>query len=605
MIRLGSRLAAVLAGVLLFLAGASCGDGGHRDGEGRVLRLAAGGRIVSLDPIYASDVASQRLCAALFDTLLEYDYPRLPYRLRPGLLAEMPEFSPDGLELRCVLRDDLFFPAAGVLASEGREARRVTSRDVIYSILRIADGRNHSPNYSLIRGRIVGLEEFRENSGTLPAGDDSIYDCEHPGIRAVGEREFVIRLARPDRRFLYILAIPSFGIVSRAAAEKGAEQPLGSGPFKLEKWIREYSITMVRNPEFRRQYFPEAETPADRARPLPLCDRIECFCIRQNQAAWLLFLQGGLDAAPLARENADVIAPSPESGAMICVPALAGRGIVPVRSPGLEIQYIGFNMNHPVLGRNVKLRRAMSMACNRERLSSFFSGLIQPASSPLPPGVPESPDFASPWARTEPEAARRLMAEAGFPEGIDPATGENLCFDLDLNGNSSLHRQIGEMLASDMAVLGIRLNPVLNNSPRFFQKVSSGQTELFRLSWQGDYPDCENFLQLFSSRLLGGANRTGYSNAGFDRIFDDYLTMEDAGEREAAIREMVEIISDDCPWIFESIPVAYTLKHAWLENMHPHEFAFGAWKYLSVNPEARERARENFTPIDNADLTRR
>ena len=68
-------------------------------------------------------------------------------------------------------------------------------------------------------------------------------------------------------------------------------------------------------------------------------------------------------------------------------------------------------------------------------------------------------------------------------------------------------------------------------------------------------------------------------------------------ERDDIISAMIRKVADDCPWVFESVPVAYTLKHRWLSNLFPHEFSFGAWKYLSVDPEARERAVKDFRPV--------
>ena len=451
-----SRAVFWLAALLILINSSACDSGGA---ENDSIRLAAGGKVVSLDPAFAADVASQRVCAAFFDTLLEYEYPSLPYRLRPGMLAGMPEISADGLEIYCVLRDDLFFVADECFGQRGMEARQVTSADVVFSFLRIADGRNHTANYSLIRGKIAGIDDFYRESSSLPDGDFSCYEKAVEGFEIINDKEFIIRLTRPDPRFLYVLAIPALGVVSRTAClyyDDVSGHPVGSGPFILESWIREYKITMVRNPEYRLQYFPEAELEKDKNRPLPLAERIECFCIRQNQSAWLLFLQGGLDVFPLARENADVVVRG-ESGSVSCVSGLAEKGIIPLRSPGLEIQYTGFNMGHPVLGNNVLLRRALSMALNRERLAEFYEGLVQPAGSPLPPGVPEMPeDFYSPWCVYDIEAASKLLAAAGYPGGTDPVTGKSLHLTLDLNGNSSLHRQIGEMFASDMAKIGLR-----------------------------------------------------------------------------------------------------------------------------------------------------
>lgn len=577
-----SRTAYCLAALVLLITLSACGN---EESGGEGIRLAVGGKVVSLDPAFAADTASQRMCAALFDTLLEYEYPALPYRLRPGMLAAMPEISADGFELHCTLRDDLFFVPDECFDDSVPEERRVTSADVVFSFLRIADGRNHTANYSLIRGKIAGIDDFYRKTSNLPKGDDSCYNDAVEGFRIINDREFVIRLTRPDQRFLYVLAIPAMGIVSRKAClyyGDISEHPVGSGPFRLEEWIREYKISLLRNPDYRLQYFPEAENLNDRSRPLPLAERIECFCIRQNQSAWLLFLQGGLDVFPLARENADVVV-NLEDGSVACIPELAAKGIEPLRSPALEIQYIGFNMSDPVLGSNVLLRRALSMALNRGRLAEFYENLVQPAGSPLPPGVPEMPEgFFSPWCVYDPAAAAELLVAAGYPGGKDPATGRSLHLTLDLNGNSAQHRQTGEIFASDMAKIGVTVEPVLNNSPRFFQKLASGEVELFRLSWQGDYPDCENFLQLFTSDLVGGANRSGYSNTAYDMLYREYLLLEPGAEREEKIKDLLQQVTDDCPWICESVPVAYILKHSRLVNLFPHEFSFGAWKYLAV-----------------------
>ena len=228
-----SRAVFWLAALLILINSSACDSGGA---ENDSIRLAAGGKVVSLDPAFAADVASQRVCAAFFDTLLEYEYPSLPYRLRPGMLAGMPEISADGLEIYCVLRDDLFFVADECFGQRGMEARRVTSADVVFSFLRIADGRNHTANYSLIRGKIAGIDDFYRESSSLPDGDFSCYEKAVEGFEIINDKEFIIRLTRPDPRFLYVLAIPALGVVSRTAClyyDDVSGHPGGSGPFTM------------------------------------------------------------------------------------------------------------------------------------------------------------------------------------------------------------------------------------------------------------------------------------------------------------------------------------------------------------------------------------
>ncbi len=588
--------AAAAAALMLWCGG--CGEGGREEAAVPVIRVADGGRIVSLDPVLAADLRSQRLVNAFFDTLLAYRYPGLPYELEPSMLAARPEVAEGGAVYRFRLRDDLFFQRDPCFGGADDPARKIDADAVIFSLLRLADCRLHSATYSLFRGKIAGFEEFYAATADAAPGDFSMYDAGVPGLRRIDELSFEIRLESPDPRFLYLLAIPCTGVVSRRAVElygpRVGDHPVGSGPFVLESWQREYKIIMNRNPDYRRELFAAAANPADRERPLPLAERIECITTRQPQASWLLFLQGELDLTEITRDNIDIVTADGERLA----PVLAERGIELLRSPALEVQYIGFSFTDARLGSSLPLRRAISMAYNIPRLIEYANYLMLPASGPLPPGVPGyDPDFVNSWGEYNLEKARQQLALAGYPEGCDPMTGERLTFTIDMNGNSALHRQIGELFAADMARIGIEIIPVLNNSPRFYQKLGSGQVQLFRLSWKGDYPDAENFLQLFYSGNIGGANRVGYSNAVYDDLFRRYLETPAGPESGALLGEMCRKLASDAPWIFESIPVSYQLKHGWLENFHPHDFAYGAWKYLALRGGERERARREFAPL--------
>ena len=102
------------------------------------------------------------------------------------------------------------------------------------------------------------------------------------------------------------------------------------------------------------------ENPADRARPLPLADRIVCNLVKQPLASWLLFLQGELDLSALESGNFDAVVG--DDGQLVA--ALRQRGIRLTQAPQFEVTYLGFNFTDPVLGRNADLRRAISLAYN-------------------------------------------------------------------------------------------------------------------------------------------------------------------------------------------------------------------------------------------------
>ncbi len=564
----------------------------------RVINTAAGGRVRTLDPAFADDFASRNLIGAVYDTLLEYDYDARPYKLKPAMLKSMPRASKDFRRYSFELRDDLYFASDPVF---GGKREKITSSDVLYSFLRIADARNHSPLYWLFRRRIAGIDDFHARSAKLAKGDMRIYDRGISGFVIRSDREFDIILNAPDPRFLYALAMPNTGIVPRRAVEHYGESfarhPVGSGPFVLREWINDCRIVLERNPDFRREYYPGAASPADRKRQLPLADRIVIKLVKQSMTSWMLFLQGNLDYQTLDKDNADL------AGGGTLPPVLQKRMIKLWRVPEFEIRYTGFNFSDPRFAGNLKLRQALSLAFNVDRRIEHSGFQLLPAHGPVPPGVAGfEKDFHNPWSRYDVPKAKKLLAEAGFPGGIDPATGKALHFTFDQTGNTSSHRQVGELTRQEFAELGIEVIPVLNNNPRFYEKLRQNKMQLFRLSWIGDYPDAENFLQLFYSGNRDGCNRTGYSDPVYDRMFEEIMPMPDSPERTEKYKKMVRYLAEKCVWIYEGYPVSWQLNHAWLENFTPHDFGFARWKYLSVNTALREKLKKTFTPLKLSEL---
>ena len=562
----------------------------------RTLYTSGGSRVKTLDPAQADDLASRNMVAAVYDTLLEYDYTAKPYRLIPSMLAEMPTVNQTLDIYTFRLRDDLNFAEDRCFDGMPESARRITAEDVLYSILRIADRRNHSPVYWLYRGKIQGLDAFYES-------ENPDYEAGIAGFRILDDLNFEIHLTKPDPRFLYMLAIPNSAVVSRRAVEfykdEFARHPVGSGPFRLTLWINDYKLQLDRNPDYRVQYFAEAENPADRSRPLPLADRVVFYLVKQPMSSYLMFLQGRLDLNALDKDNLDLVA----GGGKTLAPALAARGIKLLRVPEFEVRYVGFNFSDPLLGKNLELRRAISLAYNIQRRVEHTNYQLIPAQGPIPPGVAGFDEsFRNPWCEDNLEKARFHLQKAGFKDGINPATGEKLQFTFDQTGNNSVYRQLGELTVSDLAKIGIDITSVLNNNARFYEKLRQGKLQLFRLSWIGDYPDAENFLQLFYSKNIGGCNRIGFSDPEYDRMFEEILPMPDSPQRTEKYKAMVRYLSEQVPWVFEGFPIAYQLNHGWLENYIPNDFVFAKWKYLNVDPQKREAMRRTFKPLSFAEL---
>ena len=572
-----------------------------KDDNRNVFRTSINKLIATLDPALAADTASQFMTASFYDTPLQYSFSKRPYVLEPSMLETMPEFSSDGTVMTCRLRDDLYFQNAPCFPDKA--SRKVTAQDVIFSILRLADARVHSTGYWLIRGRIKGLDSFRSMTLKTPENDFSPYDKGCSGMEVVDERTFKIHLTSADPRFVYAMAMPYFSVVSRKAVEhygkKFSDNPCGSGPFILKSWQKDHQIRLVKNSEYRTEYFKDAENTDDRNRKLPLCEEIVCDLVKQPMAGWLLFLQGELDSYALDGENFAAVV-----NKQMQIPAsLQKRGIQLQRAPEMQINYIGFSFADPLLGKNENLRKAISLAFNRDVRIEYGAGKLYPAHGPVPPDAGAG-FLAEPGTFTQRNIplAKEYMEKAGFPGGIDPRTGKPLEITFDQAGSDTFYLQTAELLAIDLAEIGIKVKPEFNNRARFLQKLANNQVQMFRLSWTGDYPDAENFLQLFYGPNSGASNRVSCDLQEINLMYEKIKNMQPSAARDQAYAELAELIRSKCPWIFESFTVSFMLKHCWLENMRPHDFAFQRWKYISVNPQKRNGVKRGFEPLSLKEL---
>lgn len=558
------------------------------------------GRIRGFDPVTAGDVASSLAIARVYEGLLQYSYLDRPYRLEPCLAAALPTVSSNRLVYTFPIRRNIFFQDDPCF--KDGQGRELTAEDFVYSIKRVADLKNSSSGYWAFHDRIVGLDDFRASS----AGDaPTDYDHLVPGLQAPDPYTLRIELTRPYPQLLWILAMHYAFAVPREAVEfygqDFAGQPVGTGPYRLKKWQRNYRLEFVRNPKWaatgRQEFYPSQAAPADSAaglladagRPLPLIDRIVQYTITDTSTLWLMFLDGQIESSGISRDNFEAVI----TGDRRLTDTLEKRGIKLYATPVLETYYIGFNMDDPVVGGNKQLRQALTCAFNSEQYIKFYNGRIVRAKSPIPPGIGGFEDLPVPYP-FDLAQARRLLEAAGYPEGRDPATGRRLALTIDLGrANDPEARAATELLVDFMAQIGVELTPVYNSWPAFLDRLDRGQVQLYQLGWVADYPDAENFLQLFySPNRSPGPNHSNYSNAECDALYEQIRIMSaDAPERLRLCRRMVEIISEDCPWIFTHHPMDYIIHHSWLKNYKPHDFPYGMAKYYNIDTEARRGGR--------------
>ena len=532
--------------------------------------------IASLDPALAADMPSARAAGLVWETPLQFDYAARPYRLVPYAAEAMPEVSPDGLELTFRLRDDVWFGPDPCIATPDRR-RRATAADFVYSVKRLADAKVSSSGYWLVDGKIEGIGAFREASRDPAEPTD--YSLDVPGLQALDDRTVRIRLERPDPEFLWALAMPYLSLVPREAVEAYGEQfgthEAGSGPFTLASWRRGHRMVFVRRPgrDPGRDRTPPPEPGEPAGTPFA---SVEYLGMADASTRWLSFLRGAFDVAfDISRDNWDaVIGPD---GSL--APDLAARGVRLASEPALESYYLGFNMDDPVLGPNRKLRQAISCAFDAAQWCSLNRGRVLPSNGPVPPGIDGRLETPHPYA-FDLAKARALMAEAGYPDGTDPATGRRLALTLDLGKSDQETREGAELLASFLDRIGIALELRFSTFPQFMRRLNRREEQMFLVGWVADWPDALNFLQLFYSKNQSpGPNRVNYANPAYDALYEEAASTTDPARRLELVRAMQDAVREDCPWACLYYRREFVLVGPDILGFRLHDFPLGAEKH--------------------------
>jgi len=489
---LASLAAIILAlGTLLAACDAATLEPGASSGE--PVRILAGAA-ATLDPAAAGDAASVGVIAQLFETLTVFD---TSLTLRPAL-AESWAFEDGGRQIVFRLRDGLTF-------SDGTPLR---GEDVVRSWLRLIDPQGPSPLVSLMLD-VEGALGYVRGVSADPAS---------VGLRADG-LEVTVELNRPAADFVNIVAGPMFAIVPPGIDDDpGALRPgsfVGSGGYTLAAGDGD-STTLHANPNYWAGEPPTGEVVLvhDLGGRSPV-DAYEA---------------GELDYAPIGDFDASWIAYDPVLG-----PELR-------EVPSLSVQYYGFDTTRPPFD-DIRVRQAVGAAVDWRRIVELGStGSEVVANSMVPPGIPGSTerDFLPVH---DPDAARELLADAGFPDG---AGFPEITM---LTGGGPYDEAIVTEIERE---LGIDVTYETMDFDTYFGRLDSDPPHIWSLTWVADYPGPNDFLGV----LLGSEssnNYGGYRSAEFDAAIADAGAADDPVAARAAYDRAEAIIQADVP----VVPVSY------------------------------------------------
>ena len=478
----------------------------------------------------------------------------------------------------------------------------MTAQDVVYTFKRIYDPKNKSPSVSgLEEEKILGADELRKRAQATGRFD---YDSEIEGLRALDRYTVQFRLAQPRPRFVNTLADPGIlGIVAREVVEKYGdrimEHPVGTGAFMLAEWQRSSRVTLVRNPNYREEFYNEQPDPKDaesvaiaarmKGKRLPLLDKVIVSIIDEPQPRWLSFLNGEHDLMERLPQNfATHAIPNNK-----LAPNLAKRGIQMERVPLSDITMFYFRMDHPVVGGytpdKVALRRAIALAYNGEeevRLprrgqAMVAQGFVMPNTSSF------DPDFRSEMGTHDRARAVALLDMFGYVDKDgdgwrDLPDGSPLVLEYDTLGTAD-YRELDEIVKKNLDAVGIRINFRIGKWPEQLKASRAGKLMMWGYGLSASSPNSGGVLELGYSKSVGQQNHSRFKNPRFDELYEKQSVMPDGPERDKVIQDAVRILVAYMPLKVRVHRIGTDLMQPWLVGYKRHPNAREFWRYVDID----------------------
>jgi len=461
--------------------------------------------IATLDPAVGYDWQNWSMINALFSRLV--DYKPGTTELGPAL-ADSYDVSDDGKIYRFKLHP-------GVKFTNGRE---VTAADVKWSIERAVNPKTQGPGAGFFHS-IVGADKM--TAGTADTMD---------GITAVDDHTVKFTLSQPDATFLNVLALNFASVVPKEAVEAAngdfGKHPVGSGAFTLKEWTIGQRLVFQKNPD----YFVKD-------RP-----HVDSFTVELGQEPLVALLR-------LQKGEVDIAGDGiPPAKYLEMKKSAEFEGMIVDRQQ-LETSYVTLNTQVKPFD-NAKVRQAVNMAINKDRIVRIINGRATPASQVLPPLMPGYDQSYKGYAY-DPEKAKALLAEAGLKDGFSTQI---------YTSNTDPQPRITQAIQQDLAAIGVKAEIKAVANPNVIAAGGTqGQAPMVwsgGLGWIADFPDPSDFYGPIlgcGSAVAGGWNWSWYCNKDIDargQAADAMPVPAKAEERNKAWAQIfTDIQTNDAPWI--------------------------------------------------------
>jgi len=628
-----------------------------------ILYGAFAGSPKTLDPAQAYSENEINIIAQIYEPPLQYHYLKRPYKLVPLTLMNMPTIKHIDKNHKIIytiydlkIKPGIYYqPHPAFVESNNllslkhidhmsdfkkTGTKELTAEDYIYEIKRLASPNVNSPILSVMSEHIVGFSEYVKTlHAAFKHNKQNYFDLrKYPlkGVKIINRYEYQIKIKNDYPQFSYWLAMPFFAPIPWEAdyfysrpdlKEKNitlAQYPVGTGPYYLSENDPNQKMELMKNPNFHGETYPTQGEQSDlhngylknAGQSIPFVEKIILTLDKETIPRWNKFLQGYYDQSGIQADSFEQAIRFNSAGKPFLTQSMQQKGMRLQTTIHPSVFYIGFNMLDSTVGglneKNKKLRQAISIALDYEEyIALFMNGRGLVAHSPIPPGIfgyrsgKEGINktiyvWEKGKSKRKPLAiAKKLLAEAGYPDGINPKTGKPLVlhYDVTSSGNPDDKSRF-DWMRKQFAKLGIQLDIRHTEYNRFQDKVRTGQVQLFSWGWLADYPDPENFLFLMISQSkkvkYNGENAANYSNSTVDQLFQELKNMPNSPEKLKKINRLLKIIQDDSPWIWGYHPIDFTLSHAWVDPMKANGIANNILKYQKIDFDLREKTRKEW-----------
>lgn len=360
----------------------------------------------------------------------------------------------------------------------------------------------------------------------------------------------VVTLTEPLAIFIKMLAMPVASVVPEHVAPNFGEAPIGTGPWKLLEWKHDDYLLFARNPD----YYAGA----------PKVDSLRARIIAEPSTGVAEFESGNVDILQIPETEArDWQEDESRSPLLMSVPAL-------------QLVYIGINTTRGPLA-DARVRQAINYAVDVDRIiERLIGGRGTRAAGVIPPALPgyDSTRRGYPF---DPAKAKRLLAEAGYPNGID----------IDLwTPTRPVFLRIAETVQAYLSQVGIRAKIIQRESAAARGAARKGETDMILKDWYADYPDAEDFLYplLHSANKGAGGNVSFYSNPTFDSLVTASRREQDETKRNHLYRQADSLAFADAPMLYLYFYDDLYAVQPWLKGFQPPVIFNGQrWTTVSID----------------------